>query len=118
MAVDRWGLLIGGDATNLHSFEDFHGLYGGIQTAFIRALEGLENQGRPLSGFEPYTLDGSLNPPYLFFAGRGFTHSGEVAGRMKIHNAVLATTQEDLALEGTPDDTLENIDLLGGGQAS
>ena len=108
---DRWGLLIGGDATNLHSFEDFHGLYGGIQTAFIRALEGLENQGRPLSGFEPYTLDGSLNPPYLFFAGRGFTHSGEVAGRMKIHNVVLATTQEDLALEGTPDDTLENIDL-------
>ena len=42
--------------------------------------------------------------PYL-------VHSGEVAGKLGIFNVALGTTQETLAREGTPDDTLDRLDL-------
>jgi len=117
-ASPRWGLVIGGDSA-LHISGDNPGLYGKIQTTFLRAAEALDGAPGPAAGglaspprhFERASADGTLDPPRLLWAAPFLVHSGEVAGRLGIYNVALATAQEGLPREGTPDDTLPALDL-------
>ena len=106
-ATPRWGLAIGGDSTQ-HNWTDDPGLYGKIQGCFLSAAESLRDAAR---GFERASADGSLDPPRLLWAAPFLVHSGEVAGRLGIYNLALATTQEALPREGTPDDTAAALNL-------
>lgn len=108
--TERWGLAIGGDSP-FHSSFDKAGLYGRIQRGFTEAIRSLEQSGRALQHFEVASADGSLNDPRLLVAAPYLVHSGEVAGNYGRYNLALATVQEDLRLEGTPDDRLEELDL-------
>jgi len=109
-ASPHWGLAIGGDST-FHSAADDPGLYGKIQSAFLTAFESLKNTGTAPRHFETASADGTLDPPRLLWAAPFLIHSGEVAGRLGIYNLAIATTQENLSREGTPDDTLGPLDL-------
>ncbi|MBM4038750.1 MAG: FtsX-like permease family protein [Planctomycetes bacterium] len=109
-ASPRWGLAIGGDSA-IHIPGDDPGLYGKIQTVFLRAAESLDASPSPLRHFERASADGTLDPPRLLWAAPFLIHSGEVAGRLGIYNLALATAQESLPREGTPDDTLAALDL-------
>jgi len=106
----RWGLVIGGDS-RMHSWNDLPGLYGKIQATFLGAFEALKEEGAAPPHFETASADGSLEPPSLLWAAPFLVHSGEVAGRLGIYSLALATSQESLLREGTPDDTLANLDL-------
>jgi len=109
-ASPRWGLVIGGDSS-LHISGDDPGLYGRIQNTFLTAAEALDGSASPPAHFERASADGSLDPPRLLWSAPFLTHSGEVAGRLGIYNVALATTQESLPREGTPDDTLEALNV-------
>jgi len=109
-ATPRWGLVIGGDS-GVHSANDRAGLYGKIQAAFLRAWHSLARQGMAPEHFERSSADQTLAHTRLLLAAPYFVHSGEVAGRLGIYNLALATCQEALAREGTPDDTLTNLDI-------
>ena len=106
----RWGLVIGGDSV-LRSYQDNPGLYGKIQGVFLKAHEELKQQGSALPLFETASADGTLDPPRLLWAAPSLIHSGEIAGRLGIYNLALATSQERLPREGTPDDTLASLGL-------
>ena len=105
----RWGLVIGGDSA-LHSRHDDPGLYGKIQGTFLRACEALKEAGAGPAHFEPASADGTLDPPRLLWGAPSLVHSGEIAGKLGIYNLALATSQESLPREGTPDDTLAALD--------
>ncbi|NQT52203.1 FtsX-like permease family protein [bacterium] len=107
-ATPRWGLIIGGDSS-LHASADNPGLYGRVQGTFLSAYKALG--GEDAVNFEPASADGTLDPPRLLWAAPYLVHSGEVAGKLGIYNVALATAQEPLAHEGTPDDTLARLDL-------
>jgi len=109
-ASPRWGLVIGGDSAMRIPGDD-PGLYGKIQTTFLRAAESLDGSPAPPAHFERASADGTLDPPRLLWAAPFLIHSGEVAGRVGIYNVALATAQESLPREGTPDDTLAALDL-------
>ncbi|HRR81121.1 MAG TPA: hypothetical protein P5118_13145, partial [Planctomycetota bacterium] len=109
-ASPRWGLVIGGDSA-MHIPGDDPGLYGKIQTTFLRAAEALDGSPARPAHFERASADGTLDPPRLLWAAPFLIHSGEVAGRLGIYNVALATAQESLPREGTPDDTLAALDL-------
>ena len=107
----RWGVLIGGDSEIRNHEQDHPGLYGRVQQSFLRAYESLERRGRAPPFFERATVDDTLTQPRLLWAARGLIHGGEVAGRYGIYNIALGTTHETLPREGTPDDTLDRLNL-------
>ncbi len=109
-ASPRWGLLIGGHSP-IRSDKDRPGLYGRIQASFMAAAAELEKGGVKLGGFETATADGTLIPQDVLRGAPHLTHSGEIAGRLGLYNLVLGTAQEPLRREGTPDDTLDRLDL-------
>lgn len=106
----RWGIAIGGDS-GLHAPEDNPGLYGKVQAAFQRAHQDMVAAGSPTGHFLTESADQSLPQTRILSAAPFFVHSGEVAGNFGIYNIALATAQERLPREGTPDDTLDNLDL-------
>ncbi len=106
----RWGLVIGGDSS-LRSYHDNPGLYGKIQGTFLKAFEALREAGQAPAHFETASADGTLDPPRLLWAAPSLVHSGEVAGKLGIYNLAIATSQESLPREGTPDDTLAALDV-------
>jgi len=106
----RWGLVIGGDS-GLHSQNDKTGLYGKIQAAFLRAWKAMDLLGAAPPNFEIGSADQTIADTRMLFAAPYFVHSGEAAGRLGIYNLALATCQEAMPREGTPDDTLENLDI-------
>ncbi len=106
----RWGLLIGGNSA-IHSAMDNPGLYARVQGACLAAAQDLERGGRPPAGFETSSADGTLVPYDALWAAPTLTHSGEVLGRRGVYNLALGTVQEALSREGTPDDTLDALDL-------
>jgi len=109
-ASPRWGLVIGGDSA-MHNVNDDPGLYGKLQSTFLHAAESLASGSGGAPHFERASADGTLDPPRLLWAAPFLVHSGEVAGRLGIYNLAIATAQESLPREGTPDDTLAALDL-------
>ena len=108
--IERWGVIIGGDS-EIHSAQDQPGLYGKVQRSFVRAYESLRRRGKAPRRFEVASVDGSLRQTRLLWSTPLLVHSGEPAGRQGIYNIVLGTLHEMLPFEGTPDDTLENVNL-------
>ena len=107
----RWGLVIGGESA-LHSPQDNPGLYGKIQAVFLRAYEGLSEQAPESEiNFVTASADQSLSQTRVLWGAPHLIHSGEIAGLFGIYNLVLGTCQERLALEGTPHDTLDRLNL-------
>ena len=106
----RWGLAIGGNSS-LRSSKDNSGLYGDVQKAFALAWAELDAAEVAPPGFELGSADGTLNPPDVLWAAPRLVHSGEIVGTLGIYNVVLCTAQEDAARQGTPDDTLDALDL-------
>ncbi len=106
----RWGLVIGGESA-LHSSQDNPGLYGKIQAVFVKANDIFAgaDQAQPL--FLRESADQTLPQTRVLWGAPVLVHSGEVAGLFGIYNLVFGTVQEGLAREGTPDDTLANLDL-------
>lgn len=109
--TDRWGLLIGGDSEIRSQNNDQPGLYGKVQQSFLRAYESLAGSGISLRHFETATVDNRLTQPRLMWAAKGLIHGGEVAGRDGIYNIALGSMLDRLPREGTPADTLENLNL-------
>lgn len=105
---DRWGLVIGGNGEPVRG-SDTPGLYSPIQSVFLKTEEARRKAGAA-TAFVTETAEGLFFPPSMFFAGSEFVHSGEPLGRLAIYNVALATAQDDLAFEGTPRDTRENLD--------
>ncbi|MDA1138650.1 MAG: FtsX-like permease family protein [Planctomycetota bacterium] len=106
----RYGLLIGGDS-QLYSSQDNPGLYGKIQNTFLDGWEQLKDTENFPANFEQNTANGTLNPARLIWAAPFLVHSGEIAGRNGIYNLCIGTSQEALGREGTPSDTLENLNV-------
>ncbi|MBU0678988.1 MAG: M28 family peptidase [Verrucomicrobia bacterium] len=107
----KWGVIVGGDAEIRSASKDEPGLYGRVQSSFLRAYESLAESGIQPEHFEVASVDGSLTQPRLLWAANGLIHSGEIAGRYGIYNIVLGTIQETLPLEGTPADTLDRVNF-------
>ena len=101
----RWAFMTGGD-TRFHSSDDKAGFYDRIEAAALVAARGSN-----LQHFEMASTDLSFPQTRALFAAPELVHSGEVAGRLGIYDAFLGTVQEDLRLEGTPDDVPAAIDL-------
>ncbi len=108
--TDRWGLVIGGQS-DMGNPKDDPGVYTQIQNLFLKSAQQLEEKGAPVKEFETKSADLTLAPANALWANESLVHSGEVAGRLGIYNLVLGTTHENLAREGTPDDTLELLNL-------
>jgi len=108
--TSTWGLAIGGDSS-FASPEDNPGLYGKVQAVFLRACDALKSRNRPARHFLRASTDQSLSRTRVLFGAPFLVHSGEIAGLFGIYNLALATCQERLDLEGTPDDVLANLDL-------
>ena len=106
----RWGLVIGGESA-LHSSKDNPGLYGKIQAVFDRAYVGMGGEEGADTVFLRESANQDLPQTRVLWGAPFLVHSGEVAGLFGIYNLVLATAQEGLPREGTPDDTLANLDL-------
>lgn len=98
-----WGLMVGGNSF-LHSPSDQAGLYGKIQKTFKESAAAVS-----ASRFSVETVDGAVSPQ--LFVAAPLVHGGEVAGLLGVYNAVLGTVQERLPYEGTPADTLANLNL-------
>ncbi len=109
-ASPRWGLVIGGESA-LHSSQDNPGLYGKIQAVFLRAYRGFEADNGAASTFVVESADQSLSQTRVLWGAPHLVHSGEIAGLFGIYNLCVGTAQESLENEGTPDDTLERLDL-------
>ncbi|NCD31979.1 MAG: FtsX-like permease family protein [Spartobacteria bacterium] len=109
-STDRWGLIVGGDS-EMHAERDRPGLYGKVQSSFMRAYQSLEKTGGRPEHFEISSIDGKVRNPRLLWASPYLIHGGEVAGRYGIYNVVLGTVFERLELEGTPDDRVDQYDL-------
>jgi len=109
-ATERWGLVIGGDSP-VHSNQDNPGQYGKIQGTFLRAYEQMKERGAAPANFMFGTTDQTLRHTRVLWAAPALVHSGEIAGLFSVYNLGLATCQERLPREGTPDDTLGLLDL-------
>jgi len=103
-----WGLVVGGES-DFHSAEDSPGLYGRIQAVFVRAHEWLASSGKVPRHFLLESADQSLSQTRVLSPAPVLTHSGEIAGLFGIYNIGIATCQERMAREGTPDDQLDRI---------
>ncbi len=106
----RWGVIIGGDS-EIHSRQDQPGLYGKIKNTFQQTWRELQSANIAPAGFDPYSVGDELTESRLLWAAPMLVHSGEIAGRFGFYNVVLGTIQERLAREGTPDDTMDQINL-------
>ena len=106
----RWGLIVGGDSL-FHSNKDNPGLYMQVQKVFRNAHVSLEKTPRAVRNFELASADGTLDQTRLLMGVPFLTHSGEVAGQSGIYNLVIGTVQENLPREGTPDDTMQALDV-------
>ncbi|MDD5679468.1 MAG: FtsX-like permease family protein [Kiritimatiellae bacterium] len=100
----RWGLIVGGDSI-FHSSHDEAGLYNKVQATFAAAAERIPKPAL----FETATVNASMSSR-IFWAGP-LVHSGEIAGLFGIYNIAFGTVQENLAREGTPDDTPATLKL-------
>jgi len=111
--TDRWGVIVGGNS-EIHSPQDNPGLYGKIKTIFQQAWRDFDAAGETPRLFDTYSVGETLAESRLLWAVPMLVHSGEIAGRFGLYNIVLGTIQERLAREGTPDDTMEliNIDAI------
>ena len=105
-----WGVVVGG-SSEIRSAQDLPGLYGRVQRSFLQAYRSLKNRGSGASHFEPVSVDGSLRDVRLLWAAPMLIHGGELAGRHGVYNVVLGTLHETLPRLGTPDDTLDRLDL-------
>ncbi|HMO49927.1 MAG TPA: hypothetical protein PKE26_05620 [Kiritimatiellia bacterium] len=110
-ATPRWGVMIGGDSESRSVNFDQPGLYGRVQQSFLRAHTTLARSRQPIKNFELASVDGSLSQPRLLWAAPALVHGGEIAGRFGIYNIVLGTMHETLSREGTPSDTLDQLNL-------
>lgn len=106
----RYGVIIGGDSS-LCSGDDLPGLYTRIQSTFLSAYNAVQEQDASVHLFEVSSADGTLDPPRLLWGAPFLIHSGEVAGKAGIYNLCVGTVQEYLPREGTPQDTLDRLDL-------
>ena len=106
----RWGLAIGGQS-RLRNREDKPGLYTKVQNAFADAFAALGRDGLAPAHFEIASANLMLQPSHVLHGAPFLVHNGELAGRFGIYNLALTTVQEDLAREGTPADTVANLDL-------
>ncbi|HNT36242.1 MAG TPA: M28 family peptidase, partial [bacterium] len=106
----RYGLIIGGDSS-LCSGDDLPGLYTKIQSTFLNAYNTVQEKNGSVRLFEATSADGTLDPPRLLWAAPFLIHSGEVAGKAGIYNLCVGTVQEHLPREGTPQDTLDRLDV-------
>ncbi len=109
-ATPAWGLLIGG-SSDMRSSGDNPRVYGKVQTSFLRALQSLPEQGTAPNHFIAESADQTFSQTQILTGAPALIHSGEIAGLFGIYNLVLGTVQEPQAREGTPDDTLPNLDL-------
>ncbi|MGF1449069.1 MAG: ABC transporter permease [Opitutales bacterium] len=109
-ATARWGLLFGGESV-LRSRDDLGSLYVNVMEAFKVAIERMESAQGRLTQFVHATADNQLTPPHLFFAGRGFAHSGDIAGRLTVQNLALTTSQDPFRTLGTPGETFESLNF-------
>ncbi|MBP7831005.1 MAG: hypothetical protein KA248_13920 [Kiritimatiellae bacterium] len=105
-----WGVIVGGNS-EVRSTQDLPGLYGRVQRTFFQAWRSLGGRRGGASHFEPTSVDGSLRDVRLLWAAPILIHGGEMAGRHGIYNIVLGTLHETLPRLGTPDDTLDRLDL-------
>ena len=109
-STPRWGVIIGGESS-LHSWDDNPGLYGKVQSAFLRAYRAMEERGKAPEHFVQASVDQSLTKTRVLWGAPFLIHSGEIAGLFGIYNIGVATCQERTVREGTPDDLLERLDL-------
>lgn len=113
--TDKWAIIIGGDSS-IHSSDDNQGLYGKVRNAFLNAYKSLDEHPIPNKKAENLFLvesaDQKLNQTRVIWAAPRLVHSGELAGVLGYFNLAIGTVQEGTLREGTPDDTLENLDEL------
>ncbi|MGF1483067.1 MAG: FtsX-like permease family protein [Opitutales bacterium] len=109
-ATSRWGLLFGGESA-LRSKDDRGSLYVKVMDAFDVAAAALERRGVELSHFARATARNEISPPHLFYAGKGFAHSGDIAGRLTVKNMALTTSQDAFRRLGTPGETYASINF-------
>jgi hypothetical protein len=107
-STTTWGLIIGGESS-LRSYEDHWGLYGKIQSTFLKAHEAYCGPDGTGTHFLAASANQNLPQTRVLWGSPFLIHSGEVAGLSGIYNLVLGTAQEGMAREGTPDDTLANM---------
>ncbi len=98
----RWGPFFGRDSL-MGSHRDTPGFYSRILQTFNDIGSGL---GDITAGLE----SGITQPGRQLYGGRFLIHSGEVAGRYGIFNMAFGTVGDGFPREGTPDDTIENLD--------
>lgn len=106
----HWGLIVGGDAPS-RSPQDNPGLYGRIQSVFLRGYQDLLAEGKAPEHFLVDSANQSLRQTRVLWAGQDLYADGEPAGLFGIYNVTLGTSQERLPREGTPDDRLAHLDL-------
>lgn len=109
-ATPSWGLAIGGESA-LRSGNDNPGLYGRIQTTFLRTHRHLAQTGDAPANFVTASADGSIESTRSLWSAPHMIHSGEISGLFGIYNLALVTSQERTPLEGTPADTADRINL-------
>ncbi len=105
----RWSIMLGGE-TDMHAAEDRTGLYSKILRVCRKAYETLNNSTDPLGNFEPASVDGTFDEPRLLWAAPLLVRGCEVAGRYGYFNLTFGTCHGTIEHEGTPDDTLANLD--------
>lgn len=108
--TETWGLIIGGESS-LRSGEDHWGLYGKIQSVFLKAHEAFAGPAGDGTRFLAASANQNLPQTRVLWGPPFLVHSGEIAGLSGIYNLVLGTAQESLAREGTPQDTLDRLRL-------
>ena len=107
--TDKWAIIIGEDSS-MHSWRDNPGLYGKIQATFLNM-----HKARLANGIQGNFMVESANQAIMqtrtIIAAPTFVHSGVVAGIFSIYNVAFGTVQESALFDGTPDDTLKNLNL-------
>ncbi|MFU8780983.1 MAG: hypothetical protein ACNA71_08160, partial [Kiritimatiellia bacterium] len=109
-ARPRWAFITGSDS-DFRSRFDQEGLYARVQGTMLTAVRNAREAGQALAGFETRSVDGFLASPRLLWGAPWLVHGGDIAGMLGIYNGVLGTVLDPLTREGTPCDTLENLDL-------
>ena len=107
--TDKWALIIGGESS-MHNWQDNPGLYGKIQTSFLD-LHKARNAKNLANHFLIESANQTISLTRVIWASSTFVHSGEPAGLFSIFNLAFGTVQEATLREGTPDDTLANLNL-------
>lgn len=106
---ERWAVIIGGESS-MHSWQDNPGLYGKIQAAFLKTNQTLSDL-HGSTKFLSESSDQTLPQTRVIWGAPFLIHSGEPAGLFGIYNLALGTVQEATVREGTPNDTLDRLDI-------